>query len=74
MWLTTPPRPLGTIGAVAVSLTVGALASYAVLCARLDLDLITRERDQEPALGMRQADLYRPEAVHRLGTETAGDR
>ncbi|MDT0469971.1 carbon-nitrogen hydrolase family protein [Streptomyces gibsoniae] len=44
------------------------------LRARLDLDLITRERNQEPALSMRQADLYRPEAVDRLGVVTAGDK
>ncbi|PIB03632.1 hypothetical protein B1C81_36540 [Streptomyces sp. HG99] len=49
-------------------------AEEAVLRARLDLGVISRERNQEPALGMRQVDLYRPEAVGRLGAVTAGDQ
>jgi predicted amidohydrolase len=49
-------------------------AEETALRARLDLDLITKERHQEPALGMRQVDLYRPETVDRLGVVTVGNQ
>ncbi|WUD70321.1 carbon-nitrogen hydrolase family protein [Streptomyces sp. NBC_00510] len=39
-----------------------------VLRVSIDLSAIDRERQQEPALGMRLADLYQADAVHRLGT------
>ncbi|WP_406164824.1 hypothetical protein [Streptomyces sp. NBC_00996] len=40
----------------------------------IDLGVITRERDQEPALSMRQEALYRADAVERLGAAAGGDR
>ena len=49
-------------------------ADETVLRATIDLSVITRERDQEPALSMRQVDLYRAEAVERLGLATAGEQ
>lgn len=46
----------------------------AVLRARIDLDAIARERRQEPALSMRQAELYRAETVDHLGVTPAAGR
>jgi predicted amidohydrolase len=59
--------PAGTVLA-------SAGAEETVLRARIDLGAIGRERAQEPSLGMRQAGLYRAEAVRRLGAETGGVR
>jgi predicted amidohydrolase len=49
-------------------------ADETVLQATIDLSVITRERDQEPALSMRQVDLYRAEAVEHHGLAAGTER